>query len=425
MFPRMFMKMNYRPLVGALLLVLMNVASAAPTHSPHDWPAWRGPLGNGLAGEGQNPPITWSETSNVVWRASLPGRGHGSPTIVGDKVYLATATAPQGAQSVLCLDRRTGKILWNTVVHEKGADAGKHANSSAASSSVACDGEQVYINFLNNGAVFTTALDLLGRQLWQKKVSDYVTHQGFASSPVLHGNTVLVSADHRGGGVIVALDRASGKTLWSQPRPPVPNYTSPAVLTANGQTQVVLAGCNLVSSYEPATGRLLWEMNGSTEECVGSAVTDGTRIFASGGYPKNHTMAVMADGSGKVAWQNTARIYVPSMIVQKGHLYAVMDAGLAVCWKSDTGEELWKERLGGDFFGSPVMVGDRIYATNLRGLTYVFTARPGKFELLAKNQLGQETYASPSVARGQVYIRTAERTGEKRQEYLYCIGHSR
>jgi outer membrane protein assembly factor BamB len=184
---------------------------------------------------------------------------------------------------------------------------------------------------------------------------------------------------------------------------------------------MVIAGCNLLSSYDPKTGAKLWEIEGSTEECVVTAVTDGARVFASGGYPKNHTLAVLADGSGKVSWQNTARVYVPSMIQDAGYLYAVMDAGVAVCWKSDTGEERWKERLGGEFYSSPVRVGDRIYATSLAGVTSVFEARPDRFKLLAQNQLGNEVYASPAVCGDRLYLRVAQ-TGDVRQEYLFCIG---
>ena len=129
----------------------------------------------------------------------------------------------------------------------------------------------------------------------------------------------------------------------------------------------------------------------------------------------------MADGSGKIAWQNNARLYVPSPIVKDGHVFAVLDAGMAVCWKSDTGEELWKERLGGDFFSSPVMVGERIYATNVRGKTFVFEASPRNFKIIAQNQLGDEAYASPVICGGRIYLRVAKR-GDTRQEFLYCIG---
>ena len=324
-------------------------------------------------------------------------------------------------QSVLCLDKRAGKLVWQTEVHRDRADPGKQSNSSAASSTIACDGERLFINFLNGGAVHTTALDLDGKILWQTKICDYVTHQGFGSSPVIHETLVLVSADHRGGGVIAGLDRKTGRIAWSEPRPKIPNYTTPAIVQAGVRTQVVLAGCNLVSSFDPTTGKKLWEVNGSTEECVVTAVTDGERVFTSGGYPRNHTVAIVADGSGRIAWQNNARVYVPSMIAKAGHLYAVMDAGVAVCWKSDTGEELWKERLGGEVFASPVMVGNRIYSSNVRGKTFVFEATPKAFKLLAQNQLGDEVYASPAICGGHIYLRVAKR-GENRQEFLYCVG---
>jgi outer membrane protein assembly factor BamB len=133
-------------------------------------------------------------------------------------------------------------------------------------------------------------------------------------------------------------------------------------------------------------------------------------------------MAMMADGSGTVAWENKTRVYVPTMIAKAGHLYAVIDAGMAICWKSDTGEELWKERLGGDFFASPVIVDDRIYASNVGGKTFVFEATPKSFKLLAQNQLGDEAYASPVICGGRVYLRVAKK-GESRQEFLYCVGN--
>jgi outer membrane protein assembly factor BamB len=395
---------------------------ATITISANDWPAWRGPTRDGIAASGQTPPLRWSETEGILWKTAVPGRGHSSPTVVGERIYLATADNENQAQAVLCLERSTGTLVWRSEVHRGRPDPGKHSNSSAASSTVACDGEMLFINFLNGGAVHATALNLNGKLIWQQKICDFVTHQGFASSPVLHGALVLVSADHRGGGVIAGLDRKTGQLLWSESRPKLPNYTTPAIMQVGGRTQMILAGCNLISSFEPATGKKLWEITGSTEECVVTAVTDGERIFASGGYPRNHTVAIVADGSGKIAWQNNARVYVPSMIAKAGHLYAVMDAGLAVCWKSDTGQELWKERLGGDFFASPVMVGERIYASNVGGQTFVFEATPKSFKLLAQNQLGDEAYASPVICGSRIYLRVAKR-GEKRQEFLYCVGN--
>jgi outer membrane protein assembly factor BamB len=402
--------------------MVFTIAAFGSVDPALDWPGWRGPTRDGIAAPAQNPPLKWSETENILWKVPIPGRGHGSPTVVGARIYLPTADSAHGTQSILCLDQLTGKLIWQTEVHGSGADPGKHSNSSAASSTIASNGEQLFINFLNKGAVYTTALSPGGKVLWQQKICDFVTHQGFASSPLLHESLVLVSADNRGGGALAGLDRKTGKIIWSVPRPKIPNYTSPAVFQAAGRTQMVVAGCNLMTSLDPMTGKKLWEVNGSTEECVGSVVTDGVRVFAGGGYPKNHTAAYAADGTGRVVWQNTARVYVPSMIAKEGHLYAVLDAGMAVCWKSDTGDELWKERLGGDFFSSPVMVDDRIYASNLAGVTYVFEATPRHFKLLSRNQLGDEVYPSPVICGSRIYLRAAKR-GETRQEYLYCVGN--
>jgi len=414
--------MNRRTFAIALTCTALTLSLGAHAATgPNDWPAWRGPTRDGLAAPNQNPPTQWSETENVLWKVPLPGRGHGSPTVVGDRIYLPTADPVKRTQSVLCLNRLDGKLLWQTEVHSAGAEPGKQANSSAASASVTYDGDQLFINFLNSAAVYTTALDLSGKKLWQQKICDYVIHQGFAASPVVHESLVLVSADHKGGGVVAGLDRQTGKVVWSQPRPKHHNYTTPSIVKAGGRTQMVMVGGNVIASYDPLNGKVIWEIEGSTEECVTTIVTDGTRIFASGGYPKNHVVAVMADGSGKIAWQNIARVYVPSMIVKEGHLYAVLDAGIATCWKSDTGEELWKERLGGDFYASPVMVGNRIYASNVAGKTYVYEATPKSFKLLAQNQLGDQAYASPVICGSRLYLRVATKT-EPRQEYLYCVG---
>jgi len=157
---------------------------------------------------------------------------------------------------------------------------------------------------------------------------------------------------------------------------------------------------------------------------VTTAVTDGKRVFVSGGYPRNHLTAIEADGSGGVAWQLNQRVYVPSLLVRDGHLYAILDNGVAVCWKSDTGEEVWREKVDRDFYASPVMLGSRIYATSLRGVTSVLEVAPqaGGFKLLAQNALGDEALASPSIAGGRIYLRHAKKVGEKREEFLWCVG---
>jgi outer membrane protein assembly factor BamB len=405
----------------AKLLFLTAATLIATSLTAADWPAWRGSNMDGHAAPGQKPPVKWSESESVVWKAAVRGRGHGSPTVVGPHVYLATADTETEEQLVLCFDRATGKSLWETVVHREKLNTKGHKISSQASSDVVCDGELLFVNFLNDGAVYTTALDHAGKQVWQRRVCDFQVHQGFGSSPVVYQSMVLVSADHRGGGKLTGLDKYSGKIAWQQDRPPVANYASPAVINAAGKTQAVLAGCNKVESFDPLTGKKLWSIDGSTEETVVTAVTDGSRIFVGGGYPKSHTMAVEADGSGKIAWENTSRTYVPSMLVQDGHLYAVQDAGRAVCWNAATGEELWSEKVDREFFGSPVMSGSRIYVTSKGGVTSVFEATPQKFTLLSQNALGDESFSSPAICDNRVYLRSAKTT-PSRQEFLWCVG---
>jgi outer membrane protein assembly factor BamB len=415
-------------LVPSMLLVAraQGVDKDTPslTIGAEDWPWWRGPNRDGAANATQRPPLSWSETENVLWKTPVPGRGHGSPIVVGERVFLPTADPKLEAQSVLCYHRGTGRLLWQTEVHKGGLEKGGNAKASMASSTLACDGQRVVATFLNKKAIYATALDLAGKQLWQSKVTDYVLHQGFASSPTIYKGLVIISADNRGKGVIAALDVESGSQVWQQERPKLPNYASPIIYSLAGKDQLLFTGCKLVTSLDPLTGAKHWEIAGSTEETVTSTVTDGKLIIISGGYPKQHLSAVHADGSGKIAWEIKTQVYVPSMLYREGHLYGVLDNGMAVCWQFDTGKEIWKSRLGGQFSASPVLVGDHIFATNEAGRTFIFKAKPQGFELVAENQLADEVLATPVIAGSRIFMRAAVKTAGQRQEMLYCLGKS-
>ncbi|MCC7084077.1 MAG: PQQ-binding-like beta-propeller repeat protein [Pirellulales bacterium] len=385
-----------------------------------DWPWWRGRNRDGVANAAQRPPSEWSESKNVAWKSLIPGRGHSSPIVVGSRIFLTTSDEEHDSQSVLCYDRTTGKMLWSSQVHRDGGMR-KNKKSSAASTTVACDGERIYVGFANGGAIFVTALDLDGHQLWQTRLCDYLIHQGYGASPTVYQSLVLVAADSDAGGAVAGLNRASGQIAWKRERPKLPNYTSPIVLHAAGRDQLVLTGCDLVSSFDPLTGNPLWEVKATTTECVTSAVTDGTHIFASGGYPRNFLQAIAADGSGKIAWDRNDRIYVPSMIASGSHLFGVYDAGVAACWRCDTGEQRWKSRLGGTFSASPILVGAVIYATNEEGETFVYDASGEKFVQLAKNKLGDEAFATLTICGDKIYTRVAHVKDDQRQEMLYCL----
>ena len=388
-----------------------------------DWPAWRGPQRNGVASTRQHLPVHWSRDENVVWRSDIPGKGHGSPSIVADQVFLATADGDAQTQLLVALDRNSGKILWQTAVHQGNLIEKMNKRSSHASGTPACDGERVFINFLNDDAVTTTAVDRrTGEKVWQRRITDYTLHQGYGSSPILYDNLVLVSADNKAGGAIVGLDRATGDEVWRVDRPTTPNYPSPIVLHVAGRDQLIMFGCDLVTGIEPATGKTLWEIDGATTECVTSTVTNGDLIYTSGGYPRNHISAVHGDGSGKVAWESTVRVYVPSLLIHGSHLYGVTDAGVAMCWESSTGEIAWRQRLGGTFYSSPVLIGNSILVGNETGDWHIYRADPNAFESIGQNQLGDEVYATPVVVGGRIYMRVAEVEGTTRQERLYCFG---
>ena len=410
------------PLTASHDAVAADPTAASPAgNSDRDWPAWRGPTHDGHADASQSVPLSWSDTENVIWSADVPGRGSSSPTVVGDRIYLTSCNEAAGSQSVYAFDRASGRLVWTKQVHASGAMR-KNSRSTGASSSVTCDGERLFIAFPTSDAVVVTALSLAGDQLWQTTLCDYFIHQGYGASPFLYKDTVLVVADHKGGGAVAALDRRTGKAVWKKERPPFPNYSSPIVFHLFGRDQLILTGCDKVISYDPSTGDTLWEREGATTECVTTPVTDGKRVFTSGGYPKNHVSAVLADGSAKIDWENGEREYVPSMLVHAGHLYGVLDAGIAVCWDAATGRERWKHRLGGNFSASPVLVGDTIFATSETGETHVFRATPDRFESLGVNKLGDEAWATPTICGDRIYCRVATGTGDARKEKLVCIG---
>ncbi len=390
-----------------------------------DWPWWRGARRNGVADPNQQPPTKWGSGENIRWRAPIAGRGHGSPTVLGQQVFVATADPERSVQVVLCFDRATGERRWEAIVHEGrfSNKSPRQANerASLASSTVATDGERLFINFLNDSQVWTSAISLDGEILWQQSLCEYVLHQGYGSSPAVYGHLVIVSADNKAGGIVAGLNRETGEFEWRRERPEKPNYASPVILPVAGRDQLIFTGCDLVTSLDPLSGDELWEIEGATTECVTTAVTDGTHVFSSGGYPRNHISAVLGDGSGKVAWENNTRAYVPSMLQVNGYLFATLDAGIATCFRCDDGEQVWKARLGGTFSSSPVLVGELIYATNEEGVTHIFKANPKRFEKVGENKLGESVFATPAICGGEIFTRVAQEQNGKRQEYLYCI----
>jgi outer membrane protein assembly factor BamB len=247
---------------------------------------------------------------------------------------------------------------------------------------------------------------------------------GFAPSPVVYGDTIIVAAEwDNEESSLIALDRASGKQIWRTPRPKNISFSSPVVAHLAGRDQLLISGADLVVSYDPTSGKELWSVPCITAATCGTLVWEGDIVYGSGGYPKSETVAIRVSKSGgEVLWRNRQNCYEESMLATDGYLYALTGKGVVYCWNGTTGDEQWSQRLKGPVSSSPVLAGGHIYWTNEFGTTYVFQPTPQKFELVAENQLGEEGFASPAVSRGQFFLRTATRTGGKRQEWLYCLG---
>lgn len=413
------------------LIVLLAVAAAAPAQ---DWLQWRGPTGDNHAakdnaGADATAPTAWSEDAGLVWKTPVPGRGHSSPTIVGDRIYLITADADAQTQSLLIYDKKTGEVVREVLTHKGKLPANIHPSNSHATSTVASDGERVFALFFNADAAIVTAYDLQGEKLWQERIGgfDPKAYQfGFGSSPRLVDGALVVASEYDGpDSGIYGLNPATGKRLWKAPRLENLSWSSPSVTPVGGKSQLLMSGANKLVSYEPATGKVLWSLDDeSTDATCGTMVWDEKLglAFASGGFPGSFTLAVKLNGDHEVVWRNGIKNYEQSLLVVDGYVYASADRGIAYCWRGSDGKEMWKERLGGKFSASPVLVGKTIYATNEEGATHVYEANPEKFVRVAQNQLGDSAFATTTPADGRLYHRYAKTEDGKRQEYLVAIG---
>ena len=384
-----------------------------------NWPQWRGPRLDGTSTE-QGVPTEWSADRNILWKTELPGVGHASPIVFGDRVFTVSAV-PQGEERVLlCLDRATGKMLWRQTVL-KSAMESKHRLNSHASSTPATDGELVFVAFLDVNQMVVAAYDFTGRQQWLVRPGTFASKHGFCSSPILHEDKVIVNGDHDGDGYIVALDRKSGRELWRIARPNhTRSYCVPLIRQIDGRRQMILTGSLCTASYDPDNGRLHWIMDGPTEQFVASPVYSerANLVVITSGFPEYHTLAIKADGSGKIgaekiAWRTIkGAVYVPSPIIEGDYFLIISEGGVAHCFETKTGKLLWQERMG-THHASLVSAGGLVYFLNDNGVTNVVKPGP-QFERVAKNEIGETCFASPAISAGRLYIR-----GDR---HLFCIG---
>ena len=412
-----------------VVFFLVSILISQPALLADDWPAWRGPTSNGIAPEGPAPPLEWSQSKNILWQTPLPGRGHGSPTVVGDRIYLATADEATFVQSVIAIDRNSGKIVWQTPVYENSSLPPIHDKNTHASSTIACDGQSLFVGFYNSGQIRHVCLDVQGQIRWKKDTAKFNQRYpfGFAASPLMYRDTVIVAAESEAETALVAYRRSNGTEVWRTKRPQNSSYSSPILLTVGGREQILMLGNQEIRAYDPATGKDLWQAEGAAKHTAGTVTGEGNFVVGSGGYPQSETFCVKADGSAEVAWHNKQKCYEQSLLVHDGYVYCVNDNGVAYCWDLETGRQQWKGRLAGPVSASPVLIQDRVYISNEKGKTFVFRANPKKFELLATNQLGNEAFATPTILDGKIYARVglaATGFGRKngRRQILFCIG---
>jgi outer membrane protein assembly factor BamB len=393
-----------------------------------DWPGWRGPRGDGTSLE-KGVPLKWGVDENVRWKSPVPGKGHSSPIVWGTQVFLTTCIEETGDRLLLCLDANTGTETWRRTVLSTKLEH-KHRLNSFASSTPVTDGRNVWVTFLDYPNMVVVCFDVDGTEVWRQSPGKLLSAHGFCTSPILHRNLLILNGDQDAPAYLVALDKSTGKEIWRTDRPNrTRSYCTPILIESPsrpGVTQLVLAGSKCVASYDADTGKQLWLHDGPTEQYVASLVTADDILFLTTGFPEFHLMGIHSDGSGNitgtphVAWhiphsQNKNgryAAYVPSPLAVDGHFFVISDLGWLGCIEAKTGRRLWNERLGRHHSASPVLVGGHLLLPDDDGTTWVVKASP-KFDLVAKNVLGEECYASPAVANNCLFVRTLHQ--------LWCI----
>jgi hypothetical protein len=426
------------------LAVGLRAVPAQSATAPTDWPQWRGPLGTGVSATA-NPPVSWSETTNIAWKVKLPGSGSGTPIVLGNRVFVLTAVnakpqaAPQPAGAgggaprslkpdgpvrwmLLCLDRQTGKTIWEKVAREEIPHEGHHQDHGFASHSAITDGSHVYAYFGSRGVY---CYDLRGNLKWSKDLGKMRTRNGFGegSTPALHGNTLVITWDHEDADFIVALDKTNGKELWRQDREEPTSWSTPLVVEHGGRAQVVTAATNKARSYDLVSGKLLWECSGLTANVIPTPVASGGMVYLTSGFRGNALLAVKLGrtgdltGTDAIAWShNRTTPYVPSPLLYDDRLYFFgSNSGILSCFNAKTGQPLLNgvrvDALQG-VYASPVGAAGRVYLVGRNGATVVIK-RSDTLEVLATNQLEDGIDASPALAGKDLLLRG--------RQYLYCI----
>lgn len=439
------------------VLALAVVAGCTGEAMTANWPSFRGNHASGVA-DGQNLPDTWNgETGeNVRWKTRIPGLAHSSPVVWGERVYVTSAISSRGEATfkhglygdgdasddrsvhrwvVYALDKRTGEIVWERTAHEGVPTDKRHIKATYANSTPVTDGRYV-VAFFGSEGLF--AFDVEGKALWHKELGrldvgayDAPTYEwGSASSPIIHGDLVIVQCDAQKGSFVLAADVRTGETVWKTDRDELPSWGTPTIYPGKERVELIANGSNFIRGYDPATGKELWRLGGSSKITTPTPIFKGERIVvASGRRPEKPVFVLrpgaagditLADGESSnefVVWSKTGRgPYMPTPIIYGKYLYTVNNNGVMDCYELETGKEIYRERIehaGGGFSGSPVAADGKIYIPGEDGDVFVVRAGPD-FEQLARNPIGELLMATPAISDGTLFVRAAN--------HLFAIG---
>ena len=385
-----------------------------------DWPMWRGARGDGTSLE-RNVPTEWSATNNIVWKTPIPGEGHSSPIVWGDRLFLSTALKETEERCLLSLNRKTGEVLWQQTVLRSPLEA-KNSENSYASSTPATDGRNIFVTFLDGQDVVAAACDFAGRRTWLSRPGQFYSQHGFSHTPVLYKDKVILVCYSKGENFIAALSRRDGHTLWKvEGTNATQSYSPPLLRKMARRMQMIVPGNQAVTSVDPVNGHTLWVLEGPSEDCVITPVYNerADLVLSCSSWPKRVLQAIKPDGEGnvtqtKIAWSSTEGApYVPSPISIGDWFFTCgFEKKDVYCFEAASGKILWHEKMG-SHHASPVSANGLVYFLNDDGVTHVIKAGP-TFQLIASNDLGERTFASPAISRGQIFLR-----GSKN---LYCIG---
>lgn len=375
----------------------------------NEWYRWRGPTGQGDA-DANRPLLRWGPTENVVWKTPIPMQGNSSPVIWHNRIFLSSATDDGKRRAVLCIDRESGKLVWQRDLAVNKIERMIRDKNGYASATPTTDGQRVYAFLGNAGMV---CFDFDGHEIWRADLGAFDGMWGPGASPVQYQNLIILVQDQsEPRSLAIALDKQFGKIVWRKERERAMGWCTPVVLRINGRDELIFTSNRRLVSCDPRTGEEFWFCNGPTHEPIPSIVAGNGLLFCTSGR-NGPTLAVRPGGSGDVTGSHLVWSairggpHVPCPVLAGGLVYLVSDRGILSCFDADTGETVYQKRLDGIYSASPVVAGNFVYCSNEAGQTHI--VRIGReFRIEAVNSLGEPMLASLAVYKGDIFARTTQ-----------------